>query len=277
MKNLEKELKELVAQEREILHLIVEKIRAIDEESLYLQRGYPSLFEYLTCEIGYSHASAQRRIDAARLSREIPEVIESLRTGALNLVQVGEAQKGFRRASVTIEEKREVLEQIMSAPAAESAQVVARELELPLIARAQSRGQADGSVRLSVTLSAEAAENLARVKEELSHVVPDGDTAKILERLLAQYVKKKVTSTVEVDPRQKTIPAQTRREIFARDKCCQFKAADGKICGSRYQLQIDHRQMRYHGGTHEPENLRLLCGKHNRWVAERLMKGEPEH
>lgn len=276
MKNLENELKELVAQEREILHEILLRIRALDENRFYLERGYPSLFEYLTREIGYSQGAAQRRIDAARLSREVPEVIDRVRTGELSLFQIAEAQKGFRRAGVTVEEKRGLLEKIIAAAAGDAPKIVAEELDLPVAKRPQARAQSDGSVRLALTLSPEAVRDLSKVKELLSHSIPNGDPGLILEKLLHLYLSKpEPTATVAVNHRQKTIPAATRRQIFARDQVCQFRSSDGRLCGSRHQLQTDHRQMRFHGGTHEPENLRLLCAQHNRYLAEKGMRGEP--
>jgi DNA-binding GntR family transcriptional regulator len=101
---LENELKSLVAKERELLHEILLRIREVDSRKLYLERGYSSLFDYLTREIGYSCASAQRRIDAVRLSRDIPEVMERVGSGELNLSQIGHAQKGFRRKEVSFQE-----------------------------------------------------------------------------------------------------------------------------------------------------------------------------
>jgi hypothetical protein len=32
--------------------------------------------------------------------------------------------------------------------------------------------------------------------------------------------------------------------------------------------------MRFHGGGNEPKNLRLLCRKHNQWLAEQTMMGK---
>ena len=40
-------------------------------------------------------------------------------------------------------------------------------------------------------------------------------------------------------------------------------------CGAMHDLQIDHIQPYAHGCTHDPENLRVLCGAHNRWRAEK--------
>jgi 5-methylcytosine-specific restriction endonuclease McrA len=68
------------------------------------------------------------------------------------------------------------------------------------------------------------------------------------------------------------IPDETRDEVFVRDQGrCSFVAADGTRCECRKGLQIDHIKPFANGGTHDPENLRLLCGAHNRLAAERAM------
>jgi len=78
----------LAAQERSITQEILEHIAEVDRRKLHLKMSYPSLFDYLTREIGYSAASAQRRIDAARLMQKIPEVSEQIKTGSINLSQI---------------------------------------------------------------------------------------------------------------------------------------------------------------------------------------------
>ena len=60
----------------------------MERRKLHLTFGYSSLFDYLTKCIGYSNGSAQRRIDAARLADDTPEVIDKLESGELNLAQV---------------------------------------------------------------------------------------------------------------------------------------------------------------------------------------------
>lgn len=42
----------------------------------------------------------------------------------------------------------------------------------------------------------------------------------------------------------------------------------GLICGSRFQVEVDHIVARANGGTNEPENLRVLCRTHNFHAAE---------
>lgn len=75
---LDAQLKKLAISEREILSEILCHIVEVEKRKLYLAFGFCSLFEYLTKSIGYSQGSAQRRIDASRLSFEVPEVINNL-------------------------------------------------------------------------------------------------------------------------------------------------------------------------------------------------------
>ena len=62
----------------------------------------------------------------------------------------------------------------------------------------------------------------------------------------------------------KTITPKIRREIIKRDICCQFKNAQtGKVCGSTFGLEIDHRKPRWASGGNEKWNLQALCRAHN--------------
>lgn len=68
------------------------------------------------------------------------------------------------------------------------------------------------------------------------------------------------------------IPDDVRDEIFVRDEGrCTFVATDGTRCECTKRLQVDHIKPFANGGTHDPSNLRLLCGAHNRREAERTM------
>ena len=56
-----------------------------------------------------------------------------------------------------------------------------------------------------------------------------------------------------------------RREVFNRDKCCQYVNKEtGEICGETAFAQTDHKIPLWAGGTNEMENLQMLCGNHNR-------------
>jgi 5-methylcytosine-specific restriction endonuclease McrA len=86
--------------------------------------------------------------------------------------------------------------------------------------------------------------------------------------------KKEISETTSACPQKKEgsrhIPQKVRDEVYARDKgCCSYRSPGGRKCGSKWDLQVDHIVPFARGGDNSPENLRLLCGKHNRLEAER--------
>lgn len=56
----------------------------------------------------------------------------------------------------------------------------------------------------------------------------------------------------------------------ANASCTDKDPHTGRVCGSRYQMEIDHIIPKALGGGDEPENLRILCRKHNLYAAERV-------
>src|SRR5689334_15010653 len=77
--------KDLVKKENVLIRQVIEHLQEIYDRRLYLKRGYSSLFEYCTQELGYSETSAGRRTSCVRLVNDIPEAKESLESGALTL------------------------------------------------------------------------------------------------------------------------------------------------------------------------------------------------
>jgi hypothetical protein len=66
------------------------------------------------------------------------------------------------------------------------------------------------------------------------------------------------------------IPAAMRDAVFARDNGrCAFIGSTGKPCDATHNLEIDHIVPYARGGTNAPDNLRLLCERHNKLEAEK--------
>lgn len=138
--------------------------------------------------------------------------------------------------------------------------------------------------RLQVTIGKETWEKLARLQALLSHTVPAGDVAQVLDRafdaLLTQVEKQKLGSprrTGAPNPRDRArrrsryVPAHVRKAVWKRDQGqCTFVGSSGHRCGSRHFLQLDHIQPFSRGGESTVEGLRLRCGVHNRYEAERV-------
>jgi len=144
--------------------------------------------------------------------------------------------------------------------------------------------------RLQLNLSAMAREKLELARALLSHSVPNGDLAAVVERaldeLLVQLKKKrfgqtskprtrttfprKKTGTADASGRRPHITQATRREVIARDGLqCSFEGEDGHRCTSIAFLQLHHDQAWARNGGSGSDNLKVLCAGHNRLLAER--------
>ncbi len=88
------DLKDLVAQEREMLLEILRYLKEVENRQLYLKMSYPSLFTFLTEALSYSEGAAQRRIQAMRLMKALPEVEPKIESGEISL-SVASQMQGF--------------------------------------------------------------------------------------------------------------------------------------------------------------------------------------
>lgn len=78
-------------------------------------------------------------------------------------------------------------------------------------------------------------------------------------------------SAAKVNNDNKTITPRTKRIVLQGQSCTFRDPQSGKVCGSRYQLQVDHRHPKALGGTNHSDNLRPFCSTHNRLMAEQTL------
>src|SRR6185436_1407565 len=79
----------LAGKERETSAELVAHLAVLDARpSLYAAQGYGSLFGYCTGVLRLSEDATCNRIDAARVARRFPMVLERLASGALSLATV---------------------------------------------------------------------------------------------------------------------------------------------------------------------------------------------
>ncbi len=289
------DLKSLALQERKIQKQIILHIVEIDRRKLFLAKGFSSLFEYLTDFIGFSRGTAQRGIDAARLSYDVPEVIDRIEDGTIKLSQVSLLQQSFRevhsktKTKVSQAFKKDLVSELIDKSVIESQVVVKQRLNIDLKQVPRVQYQKDESVRLEITLSKSQWQKLEKMRELLSNSVPDGTWDNVLEYVSDRVIQQKDKSRlINRDQKKKTLvqdqtvndnhagsgqrtylSKSTERIVFNRDQYCQFTAepsalTTSKKCGSKWQLNIDHIQPVWAGGTNDLSNLRVLCGQHNR-------------
>jgi 5-methylcytosine-specific restriction endonuclease McrA len=94
-------LNKLVENERACTLKILSHLVEIENRSLYLRFGYPSMFEYCTRSLGYSESSTARRLRTARLARRFPEVYRALERNELTVVTASLLSRVITRENVS--------------------------------------------------------------------------------------------------------------------------------------------------------------------------------
>ncbi len=295
-----------VRSERKITAQVLEYIAEIDRRRLYLEKGTTSLFDYLVRDFGYSPGAAMRRIDAARLLRELPETAEKFENGTLTLSQANQIQRASRefkktkRESLSTESKRDLVLQLESKTQKQTEQLLAATLDLPKTPPQKQTYHRDQSVTLTVTFTPEQIKILEQVQNMVSHSVANRDWAETFTYLAKKEVARRTvvcksrarkncvdaatavsatsatTAATAVKPNsaftaaakpksvRPPIPSGVRKTLLNEHARCEHKDSRGRSCGSQRFLQLDHIRSWSRGGTHEPENLQVLCGAHNR-------------
>jgi len=200
-------LSELIKSERKITHEILLCIQQIDQTKAYAELGYPSLFEYLVKEQKYSEGAAQRRISAARLIKELPEIEKKVQEGNLNLTQLSKlatATKQDQKATgkkISTEQKREILEQMENKTGFETEQLLNQNFECNMKPKKEITPRKQ-TYDLHLKLTPEQYEKLKKVQSLLSHVVHDGGFAEIIEVLCEKFIQKKEgKALIKLSPR----------------------------------------------------------------------------
>lgn len=240
----------LLALERRTTAEMVELIREVDQRKLYLELGHASLFSYLTKVHGLTPASAQRRIDAARMMHAIPGIAADLKCGSLNLLQVSIVAQGARQKKkigqpLLAEEKQKLLERVKHQDIPATQKTVAEVLDLPVLIHEKPRPQKDESVRLEITLSKEQMELLEKARDLLSHRLPNANWAEIFALLAADLVQKKEKTTSRNGSCAPSVSAHPNRDPKARFK-------------SRSTMPVARRQNRKALRVHFPAAARSL-------------------
>lgn len=280
---LESKFSEVTKAERRITAELIELLREVDRRRLYLEQGYGNLFDWMVRKHRFSQSAAHRRIQAARLLKKVPEIKERLVEGILTLSAASQAQGAFQREEKRIgkeipaDEKRAVLTQLEGKSIRENEKLLGETFPSSPSPRDNFRTLNQKETRLSLTLENAAVSALARVKELLSHRLPNASWSEIVSHLILQFRRRhdpllqKDSTSAAVNPRviSKSMKTHVLKRAGGR---CEFKSpSTGVVCGSRVHLEVDHIIPLALGGTNHPINLRALCRAHNLAEARRLL------
>jgi hypothetical protein len=99
------EVTRLAVDERHATAQLIASLAELDARRLYLGRGFSSMFTYCTSALHLSEHAAYNRIEAARIARRLPVVLDRLADGSITLTTIC-----LLAAHLTPENYREVLD-----------------------------------------------------------------------------------------------------------------------------------------------------------------------
>src|SRR5689334_13097164 len=127
---LEIRLGELVREERRVTREVLLLIKELEMRRVYVERGFTSMHDYLIEVHGYSQSAANRRVQAARVLRDVPETAEKLLAGEMNLTTLAQVQTAIRREEKSAGRRLSVTEKRELVSKAEGRSDASRELQL---------------------------------------------------------------------------------------------------------------------------------------------------
>ncbi len=191
---------EFTGQERKLQNQILILIQEVMARSIFLDRGYNNMMEYLIKEMKYSESTAARRLSSARILNMVPEAKESLRTGEINMTQLQKASLAIKQVEKTsdvkivpserVEMARALIQEIKNKNTRETEIVLEQKLGISLGSTQKETHHKDESVSITLNLSKDQLEKFNQVKQILSHKIPSGHSVEILEHLCDRMIQK---------------------------------------------------------------------------------------
>ncbi len=288
--------------ERGALALAVAHVGEIDARKSYREAGYSSMFAFCEQVLQLQEQVALKRLRVARVARRFPVIFESLASGELSLTSVilltphltvGTASELIAEAANKSTSKLDellkrrfprqdlpaMLEAVPAPPPMLCDQVSARTVATSM-PRPKVSPLSEDRFAFQFSASRRMRDKFRYAQELLSHQLPSGDMAEVLERALDQLIAKleqrKFGATSR--PRKGTpqsaknsrhIPSHVKRAVWQRDGArCTFVSDDGHRCEERKLLEFDHITEVTRGGRATVAGIRLRCRTHNLFTAE---------
>src|SRR4051812_47189944 len=92
-------LSPIVGRRNQITAEFLACLAELDQRQLFLDLGYPSLFDYCVKALGLCESTAGRHIAAARVCRSYPQALDQVARGGWRVLSAARAGAGARRSS----------------------------------------------------------------------------------------------------------------------------------------------------------------------------------
>jgi hypothetical protein len=246
-----------------------------------------------------------RRIDAMRLLQDFPEVEEKIQQGQLTLSTAARAQSFFKKETVELEKKKEVIAALENKSTREAEKTLLQFSQTPAVHFQEKIKPVTPELsEVRFYANEELLDQLEKLKGLLAHAHPEMNTGELIAYLARLGLERldpassapnqstefppttpsrPITDSApsgSTSPLSRRPPLRNIREVWRRDggRCGWKDLKTGRVCGSRFRIQVDHIKPWALGGDHSSFNLRCLCALHNRleaakWFGEKARFG----
>lgn len=261
---------------RRTVATLVAALAEVDARKLWADVGCSSLYTYCTQVLHFSEQEAYLRMEAARVVRQWPVVLEMLAHGDMTLTNIG-----LLKPHLTDANHLELLAGARGKSKLEVARQIAALWEATLDSHpARITPLSANRYWVSFEIEGHTYDRLQRATDLLRHAVPDGNVTKVFDRalvsLLRDLERAKCGATdaprgnCSASPETRYISAWVRRSVWRRDGGrCAFVGTKGR-CTETAFLEFPHVKPFAHGGKSTIDNIELRCRAHNQREAELL-------
>ena len=260
-------------------HRLLVLVRAFDDRMGWAKWSFRHCAEWLAWRCGISLSAAREKVRTAQALRNLPAIGAAFADGRLSYSKV----RALTRV-VEWHDEDSLLEYALRATAAqveercrqirnsrpESASIAQRAWERRALTL--WRDAARGVMRVSVEVPIEEGELIAQA---LDRAVAGGEAAEGIEfdanawraqqadALVVTVTESETGAPLDVGRKQRTVPTQLKRALWARDRGCSFPGCDHK-----HYVDAHHIEHWADGGATSLDNLTLLCSHHHRLLHE---------
>lgn len=260
------DIKKISAEERQLTLKVLYHLKEIERRRLFSDLGYSSLFDYCVKELGYSNASAARRIQSARLLKEMPFLGRKIADGSITLSNLAAAGTLFKNEGIKEpEKKRVIIERIENVSSKECEKTLMELQSNPTIPKESITMSSPEITTVKFNFTTETMALYEEARRVLAHhrMTNDEVLRKVFKTALEEFKNRKFKlnaksrsslSPTSVSPRvSRYVSAIIKKQVYERDKGMCTK------CGSSHKLEYDHIKPYSYGGEATIGNLRLLC------------------
>jgi hypothetical protein len=269
---------------------------------MHLAGKHSSLFSYLIGK-GYTRDQALVRKDAVLLLVELPTLVHYFVNAAFTLSSLHYIRQIFRREQrrrrkeklpeLTQERKFEVVRKLLRESTRDTRRMLAEEFPECHLSTERTRPVAGNKTEITFSCT----EDELKVYEELKDMWGHKNYERSWQVFFADLgfdalkrekaARAKTIDEEKVGTPEKMSYQKARRRYrsvhvdrlvrnLAGDRCEHRDPVTDERCECTHALQIDHIVALALGGVDHPENMRLLCGSHNRYAAWKQGQHRPD-